>query len=131
MKSATKSYLDKAKKLSTAEQERLLSRMTGKLPKRLLKDRLSREEALAIQLELEDEQLQEWRLIMSTLKSKSPKDQNKDAKLNKSETAAKNSSKSNTAEAKAKKTISQSITNSTLKSDETASRKSTSRLKKA
>jgi hypothetical protein len=35
--------------------------MTGKLPKRLMKEKLTRIEAIAIQLELEDELLQEWR----------------------------------------------------------------------
>jgi hypothetical protein len=35
--------------------------MAGKLPKRLIKDKLSVDEAIAIQLEIEEEQLQEWR----------------------------------------------------------------------
>ncbi len=63
-------YLAKVKTLSKDEIERLLSRMTGKLPRRLEKDKLSREEALAIQLELEDEQLKEWRNMMQELKKK-------------------------------------------------------------
>ncbi len=63
-------YLAKVKTLSKDETERLLSRMTGKLPRRLEKDKLSREEALAIQLELEDEQLKEWRNMMQELKKK-------------------------------------------------------------
>ena len=70
MKAATQSYLDKVKSLSLDDQERLLSRMTGKLPKRLQKDKLTKEEAIAIQLELEDEQLQEWRGIMVSLQEK-------------------------------------------------------------
>jgi len=69
MKLSNPEYLAKAQQLSVEEQERLLSRMVGKLPKRLQKDKLSREEALAIQLELEDEQLQEWRERMYALKA--------------------------------------------------------------
>ncbi len=63
-------YTEKVKKLSKIESERLLSRMSGKLPRRLEKDKLSKEEALALQMELEDEQLQEWRKMMATLNKK-------------------------------------------------------------
>jgi len=63
-------YLARARKLSEEEAERLLSRMSGKLPHRLQKNKLNREEALAIQLELEDEQLEEWRSMMQTLRKK-------------------------------------------------------------
>ena len=56
MKISKPEYLEKALLLSAEEQERLLSRMTGKLPRRLEKDKLSVAEALAIQLEIEDEQ---------------------------------------------------------------------------
>jgi len=63
-------YLDKVKQLSKIETERLLSRMGGKLDRRLEKGKLSQEEALAKQLELEDEQLQEWRRVMYSLKKK-------------------------------------------------------------
>ena len=64
-------YEAKVKLLTKEETERLLSRMSGKLPHRLQKDKLSKEQALAIQLELEDEQLQEWRKMMRKLKAKS------------------------------------------------------------
>ena len=60
-------YEEKVRALSEEEAERLLSRMSGKLPKRLHKEKLTREEALAIQLEVEDEQLQEWRKNMKDL----------------------------------------------------------------
>jgi hypothetical protein len=60
-------YEAKARKLSEEDAERLLSRMGGKLPKRLQKEKLTREEALAIQLEVEDEQLEEWRKNMKDL----------------------------------------------------------------
>jgi acetylglutamate kinase len=60
-------YEEKVRTLSEEEAERLLSRMSGKLPKRLQKEKLTREEALAIQLEVEDEQLEEWRKNMKDL----------------------------------------------------------------
>jgi len=61
MKISKPEYLEKALLLSDDEQQRILSRMSGKLPNRLLKDKLSIEEAIAIQLEIEDEHLAEWR----------------------------------------------------------------------
>jgi hypothetical protein len=42
--------------------------MSGKLPKRLQKEKLTKEEALALQLEIEDEQLEEWRKTVAKLK---------------------------------------------------------------
>jgi hypothetical protein len=74
MKMSSPEYLEQAKKLSAEEQERLLSRMAGKLPRRLQKDKLSKEEALAIQLEIEDEQLHEWRQRMYAIKAKNKAD---------------------------------------------------------
>lgn len=73
MKISKPEYLEKALLLSEDERERLLSRMTGKLPRRLEKDKLSVDEALAIQLEIEDEQLNEWRERMHSIQ-KSDKD---------------------------------------------------------
>ena len=58
-------YLALAKSLTNDASERLLSRMTGKLPRRLDKDKLSQEDAIALQLELEDDQLSEWREKMN------------------------------------------------------------------
>lgn len=69
MKISKPEYLEKVLLLSAEEQERLLSRMTGKLPRRLEKDKLSLAEALAIQLEIEDEQLNEWREKMHAMKA--------------------------------------------------------------
>lgn len=63
-------YMAKVKLLTKEEIERLLSRMGGKLPRRLEKRKVSQDEALAMQLELEDEQLQEWRKMMHSLKKK-------------------------------------------------------------
>lgn len=69
-KSVNPEYLEKAKLLSTDEAERILSRMSGKLPRRLEKDKLSKEDALALQLELEDDQLDEWREKMAKIREK-------------------------------------------------------------
>ena len=73
MKISKPEYLEKALLLTKDERERVLSRMTGKLPRRLEKDKLSVDEALAIQLEIEDEQLNEWRERMHSIQ-KSDKD---------------------------------------------------------
>ena len=73
MKTGNIDYIAKAKELTPEEQERLLSRMAGKLPKRLKNEKLSLEEAFAIQLELEDEQLQEWRENVAAIKEKAYK----------------------------------------------------------
>ncbi|BEV07368.1 hypothetical protein [Methylophilus sp. DW102] len=70
-------YLDKVKQLPADEAERILSRMGGKLPKRFIKEKLSQEEALALQLEIEDEQLQEWREKMAKLKEEDEKKEKK------------------------------------------------------
>jgi hypothetical protein len=69
MKISNPEYLAKVELLSTDERERLLSRMAGKLPRKLERDKLSENQALAIQMALEDEQLQEWRERMHSLKA--------------------------------------------------------------
>lgn len=63
-------YLEQAKLLSTQEKERLLSRMTGKLPRKLDRRKINIDEALALQLEIEDKLLNEWRARMHELKAK-------------------------------------------------------------
>jgi hypothetical protein len=68
IKTPSEEYLAKAQRLSAKESERMLSRMTGKLPRRLQKEKLTTLEALAIQLELEEEQLAEWREKMQKIK---------------------------------------------------------------
>jgi len=73
MKSTNDDYIEKAKSLSQEERDRLLSRMVGKLPKRLQKEKLTPDEAIAIQLEVEEEQLQEWRINMAAIKEKADK----------------------------------------------------------
>jgi hypothetical protein len=73
MKEINSDYLAKAKKLTAENRERVLSRIGGKLPKHFLKEKLTSEEAIAIQLELEDEQLQEWRKNMAEIQEKALK----------------------------------------------------------
>ncbi len=73
MSSNKQNYISKAKQLSGEQRERVLSRMTGKLPKRLEKDKVTEEEAIAIQLELEDEQLLEWKQKIASLRDKENK----------------------------------------------------------
>jgi hypothetical protein len=89
MKSVNDDYIAKAKKLSAEERERVLSRMVGKLPKRLQKEKLTPDEAIAIQLELEDEQLQEWRVNLAAVREKAEKAQLKAAERIAKEKAAK------------------------------------------
>ena len=72
-KVASEEYQEKAKLLNADEAERLLSRMSGKLPKRLDKDKMSKEDALALQLEIEDEHLNEWREKMAKINSQPKK----------------------------------------------------------
>lgn len=73
MKKINDDYLEKAKKLTEEETERLLSRMRGKPARRLEDKKLSTLEALAIQLEIDDEQLAEWRKNMHSIKAKEDK----------------------------------------------------------
>jgi hypothetical protein len=70
IKTASEVYLEKAKLLTEHETECLLSRMLGRFEHRLGKVKLSRLEALALQLELEDEQLAEWRKKRAVIKEK-------------------------------------------------------------
>ncbi len=70
-------YLERVKQLSGDEAERVLSRMDGKLPKRFIKEKLTQDEAIALQLEIEDEQLQEWREKIAKLREE---DEKKDKK---------------------------------------------------
>jgi hypothetical protein len=70
IKTANQEYLEKAKLLTEEDAERLQLRMSGKLPHRLEKEKLSILEALAIQLELEDVQLNDWRESRAKIKAK-------------------------------------------------------------
>jgi hypothetical protein len=69
-KTPSEEYLEKAKLLSQEDRERLLSRMRTKLMRRLEDKKLSADEVVAIQLEIEDEDLEEWRQKWAELKQK-------------------------------------------------------------
>ena len=70
IKSPDEGYLEKANLLTEEQTERLLSRMKGKLHRRLEDKKFTTLEAVAIQLELEDEQLMEWRVKMAEIREK-------------------------------------------------------------
>jgi N-acyl-L-homoserine lactone synthetase len=67
-KTPSDAYLEKAKRLSRNETERLLSRMRLKLMRRLEDKTLGELEVVAIQLEIEDEELNEWREKMGEIR---------------------------------------------------------------
>lgn len=72
MQQAKSEYLKKVGALSEAERERLSSRMQHKLPKRRPgQETITIEEALALQMELEDEHLEEWRKNMRAVRAMS------------------------------------------------------------
>lgn len=72
-KTPSETYLEKAKGLTSDETERLLARMRAKLLRRLDDKKMSELEVVAIQLEIEDEELDEWRGKMSEIKKKDKK----------------------------------------------------------
>lgn len=66
----TEENLEQARLLTNDETERLLSRMRAKLMRRLEDKKLSVVEAVAIQLEIENEELNEWREKMLEIRKK-------------------------------------------------------------
>ena len=73
---ASEAYLKKAKNLTKVEADRLFSRMRGNPTRKVENNKLNPLESLAIQLELEDQQLSEWRKNMYAIREKT-----KDAKV--------------------------------------------------
>jgi hypothetical protein len=71
MRKPADEYLEKARQLEQEETERLLARMRSKLMRRVEDKKMSVQEAVAIQLEIEDEELQEWRARMAEISKKS------------------------------------------------------------
>jgi hypothetical protein len=69
-KTPSDEYLEKAKILSKEETERLLSRTRSKLMRRLESEKMTALEVVAIQLEIEDEDLNEWRAKMADIRKK-------------------------------------------------------------
>jgi len=72
-KTPDEQYLEKAKRLTKDETERLLSRMRTKLTRRLEDNKLSELEVVAIQLEIEDKELNEWRERMAEIEKNAKK----------------------------------------------------------
>lgn len=69
-KTPSDEYLEKAKLLSKEETERLLSRTRSKLIRRLEREEMTALEVVAMQLEIEDEDLNEWRAKMADIRKK-------------------------------------------------------------
>jgi hypothetical protein len=67
----TEKYLEKAAILSREEAEQFFSRMDKKLIQKLEEHKLIPVEVLAIQLEIEDERLKEWRERFAEIKARS------------------------------------------------------------
>ena len=72
-KYADSAYIEKAKSLTAEETERVLSRMGDKLRKKKFKDKIDCLAAVAIQLEIEDDMLSEWRENFTKIKAKHDK----------------------------------------------------------
>ncbi|MBS1146785.1 MAG: hypothetical protein H6R08_961 [Proteobacteria bacterium] len=70
-------YLEKAKLLNEEACERLLSRARSKLKRRLDDKKISMLEVVALQLEIEDEDLNEWRQRIAEIKSAEDKKKTK------------------------------------------------------
>lgn len=70
-------YLEKAKLLNEEACERLLSRARSKLKRRLDDKKISMLEVVAFQLEIEDEDLNEWRQRIAEIKSAEDKKKTK------------------------------------------------------
>ena len=69
-KTPSDEYLEIAKNLSKEETERLLSRTRSKLIRRLESEKITTLEVVAIQLEIENEDLSEWREKMAEIRKK-------------------------------------------------------------
>ena len=66
---STAEYLEKAKGVSNDEAKRLQARRRGKFSRRLEDKKLSAIEALALQLQFEDEERAEWRERMAEIRA--------------------------------------------------------------
>ncbi len=69
MKKPSEEYLEKAKLLNEEETERLMARMRTKLMRRLEDKKMSVPEVVAIQMEIEDEELNEWREKIAAIRN--------------------------------------------------------------
>ena len=66
----SKEYLEKAKALTRKDAERMFSRMRGKFTRRLEDKKYTPVDAIALQLQFEDEQLVEWRKNLTRVRDK-------------------------------------------------------------
>jgi hypothetical protein len=62
--------MEKINLLSRFEAERLLSRMSKKLKKEFIREKLSTMDVLLIQIEREEDQLNEWREALNKIRKK-------------------------------------------------------------
>lgn len=76
-KSPSDEYLEKAKLLNDDASERVLSRARSKLMRRLDDRKITALEVVALQLEIEDEDLAEWRKRVIEIKSAEDKKKTK------------------------------------------------------
>lgn len=70
IKTPNEKYLKEAEKLTKEQKERLLSRMRGKLTRKLESEKLNTVNAIALQLKIEDDDLVEWRKKRNEIKEK-------------------------------------------------------------
>lgn len=70
LKTPAPEWVEKAMLLSKDDAERILARMRRKLTRKLEHDEIAPLEAVALQLQLEDEQLNEWRARIAELRSR-------------------------------------------------------------
>jgi hypothetical protein len=66
-------YLELAKGLTKKDAERLMARMRGRFARRLEDKKFTSIEAIALQLEFEDEQLKAWRKAVAAIREKQKK----------------------------------------------------------
>ena len=70
IKAPDEAYVQAANSLNEEQKERLLSRMRGKLTRKWENEKLDTLHALAIQLEIEDAELADWREKMNEITEK-------------------------------------------------------------
>ena len=70
IKAPDEAYVQAASSLNEEQKERLLSRMRGKLTRKWENEKLDTLHALAIQLEIEDAELADWREKMNEITEK-------------------------------------------------------------
>lgn len=76
-KTPAEAYLEQARLLDQDAADRLLSRARSKLMRRLEDQKISPLEAMAFQLEFEDEDLNEWRQKMAEIQAAEAKKKSK------------------------------------------------------